>query len=292
MVNNNAITQPNSRSRGRGWCFTRNHYDGTMFEDTVACKYICYGKEVAPTTGTPHLQGYVYWDNARSLASVRRLFTGCHITQARGSYIQNKEYCSKGGDFTERGDPPTTDLERGEMEKNRWANTMDLAKSGNLDQIEPELFIRYYTSLKRIAVDYSPEVESLESCCGLWIHGLSGSGKTFAIQSRFRGQLYPKPKNQWWCGYRDQPVVLFDDISIFHVKFGDDFKIWADRYSFIADKKGSSSTIRPKLFVVTSQYTIDQIWGDEETRSALKRRFKVIEKKENIDLVLGVEYTY
>lgn len=44
-------------SRSRSWQFTVNNYidsDLTRLAQ-VECVYIVYGKEVAPTTGTPHL---------------------------------------------------------------------------------------------------------------------------------------------------------------------------------------------------------------------------------------------
>lgn len=57
--------------------------------------------------GTKHLQGYLYYDNARSFASVKKLIPKAHIEAAKGSPAQNKEYCTKEGDFFELGDMPT-----------------------------------------------------------------------------------------------------------------------------------------------------------------------------------------
>lgn len=121
-------------------------------------------------------------------------------------------------------------------------------------------------------------MERLAGPCGIWICGQSGSGKTSSVYTQFP-DAYPKPRSQWWDGYRDEPVVVLDDIDKFDVRLGGKLKHWADEYPFIAEAKGSSRKIRPVRLFVTSQYTIEEIWGDQETREALLRRFIVIEKK-------------
>ena len=55
----------------RGVCWTLFHYtdaDLTAIQEYAKdeCEYLVFGKEVCPTTGTPHLQGYLYWPNPRS----------------------------------------------------------------------------------------------------------------------------------------------------------------------------------------------------------------------------------
>jgi len=84
--------------------FTRNNYIGTLFEDTVSCKYIIYGKEVGES-GTPHLQGFVTFPEAKTLKTVIKLFNGCHVEISKAPF-QAIEYCKKEGAFVERGDPP------------------------------------------------------------------------------------------------------------------------------------------------------------------------------------------
>lgn len=219
------------------------------------------------------------------MGSVRRKLPGVHVEPAKGSLQQNQVYCRKGGEFVESGDPPVEPAERGANEIARWDLARLAAKEGRFDDIPSDIFIRQYSSLRRIHRDYMPSVVPLESLSSLWIHGLSGCGKSRSC-SRAYPDAYWKPRNQWWDGYQSEEVVVLDDVDKFDVRLGGYLKHWADYYPFIAETKGGSQRIRPNKIVVTSQYTIEDIWIDEETRSALNRRFTVIEKFVNQDILL------
>lgn len=143
--------------------------------------------------------------------------------------------------------------------------------------------MRCYSSIKKIQRDYMPKVDPLPDVSGLWIYGLSGCGKTRTVLESYP-ECYIKPRNNWWDGYQYEEVVLVDDVDIFDRALGGKLKHWGDFAPFIGECKGSSFRIRPKLVIVTSQYKIEQIWEDGETRDALNRRFKVLEKVKGFDL--------
>ena len=83
--------------RSRAYVFTLNNYteeDEKYLQEVLQCRYIIYGRETAPETGTPHLQGYVYFNSARPFNAVRKL-RKWHIEKAKGDALQNGEYVKK-----------------------------------------------------------------------------------------------------------------------------------------------------------------------------------------------------
>lgn len=76
-----------------------------------------------------------------------------------------------------------------------------------------------------------------------------------------------------------------DDIGLDHKVLGQQLKIWSDRYGCVLETKGGAIADGYSDFVVTSQYSIEEIWEDEPTRDALKRRFKVIHMSDPFNLI-------
>lgn len=74
--------------------------------------------------------------------------------------------------------------------------------------------------------------------------------------------------------YNNQEVVIIDDWSPNHECLIWHLKIWADRYPFNAETKGSSMLIRPKKIIITSNYAIEECFHNEQDIEAIKRRFK------------------
>jgi GTPase SAR1 family protein len=112
-----------------------------------------------------------------------------------------------------------------------------------------------------------------ENTRGIWIHGPAGCGKTSYIHSILEGaEVYWKPVNKWWDGYSAQKIVLIDDVDPGHSKLAHHFKLWLDRYQFPVEYKGGMKQIQPELVIITSQYSIGEVFTDQTTREAIERR--------------------
>lgn len=89
----------NNGSRSRAWCFTWNNYPTnamahlTHLFTGVALKWV-FQQEVGEETGTPHIQGLVYFKHPQTKTRVRKLLKGCHI-EVVGDLKAMIKYCSK-----------------------------------------------------------------------------------------------------------------------------------------------------------------------------------------------------
>lgn len=270
----------NHNVRSRGWCYTINNpsSDEVTAIKQTACRYHIFGRETG-AEGTPHLQGFIYFKHPRSFTATKKVLPRAHIEIAVGTPEQASAYCRKQDpNFFVTGTLPLSPKQKGEAEQDRWMNIKKFAMEGLLEEIESKVFVQNYRSLKQISVDYQTAPPSLDAPVGVWLYGESGAGKT-----TFARALHPAPflksPTKWWDSYRqkDHPVVILDDLDPYHKALGYHVKMWADKWSFVAEVKGSSLTIRPKLFVITSQYLPEAIWDDHQTVQAVRRRFKIFE---------------
>ncbi|AIF71507.1 replication-associated protein [McMurdo Ice Shelf pond-associated circular DNA virus-3] len=267
-------------SKNRNFVFTWNNYSDASktYLSTLACKYVAYAEEVAPTTGTRHLQGFIAFTNAKTIQQARSKLPGCHVETMNGSIAQSEDYCSKAGTLTEHGTKPISNDNNGRAEKLRWQRARDFAKEGKLDEIDADIFIRCYSTLKRIKSDYATKPQPIDPVC-IWIYGPTGTGKSHAVETRFPN-CYKKCMDdlKWFDGYAHEDAIYLEDIDKYQVKWGGILKRLADRWPMQASIKGAMAYIRPKFVLVTSNYRIDEIWTDPQTLEPLQRRFTEIEK--------------
>jgi len=257
-------------SRNHNYCFTHNNYEGTEMEDNVDCQYIIYGKEVS-STGTPHLQGFIRFKREKSLSAAINALPGCHVEIAK-CLNEAIEYCKKDGVFTERGKRPMTQSEKGETNIQRYKRAKTAAIEGRFDDIDPDIYIRHYSTLKKINTEHQTPPAPLSVLKNEWIWGPPGSGKS-SLALKENPDHYLKGLNKWWDGYNGQPVVIVDDLDQFHRALTPDIKQWAHHHPFPCEKKGGVDCIRPQKIVITSNFSIDEIWEDATTREAMHRRF-------------------
>lgn len=267
-------------SQSRRWCFTLNNptpEDLDRIEAMMECaQYGVVGDEVG-ASGTPHCQGFVFLKMRKTLGGMRQFLPTAHFEIARGTIAQASDYCKKDGKFREYGTFPEEPAKTGaDAERNRWKRIREEVTLAGVEAVTDDCaYITHYANLKSIAKDHPLPVGEAAGLTGIWYYGVSGAGKSRRARTEYPVH-YAKNCNKWWDGYTGQDSVIIDDWDPSHACLGHHLKIWADRYPFNAETKGGSVMIRPKRIIVTSQYHPDQIWADEPTQDAIRRRFTVI----------------
>lgn len=115
-------------SRGKNWAFTLNNptpqlvgelfnvagevqegvqpLPGTLKELLTHCAYLIVGHELAPTTGTEHLQGFIQFKDRVRMTQIKTWLgiDSVHLELAKKPPLANQRYCQKTGKFREFGE--------------------------------------------------------------------------------------------------------------------------------------------------------------------------------------------
>lgn len=138
-------------SRTRFWVWTLNNWTRDeeeaicTFAQDARCTYLVYGRELAPTTGTPHLQGYTIFESdvrlsrAKSLLGTNRL----SLRRANGTPQQASDYCKKDGDYVEFGSLP----ESSQGKRTDWERFRTYVESANTSELTDRLLFERFPGL-------------------------------------------------------------------------------------------------------------------------------------------------
>lgn len=113
-------------SRAKKWVYTLNNPSENelrtaedLYLSSHGLIYHVFGKETGDS-GTPHLQGFILFQERKRLSTLRSIFSRAHFEVARGTPHQAADYCKKEGDFKEFGSlPPQTQGKRSDWERLR-----------------------------------------------------------------------------------------------------------------------------------------------------------------------------
>lgn len=270
-------------SRHRAFCFTLNNYSiaNEQAIQSLEFRYLCYGRETAPTTGTPHLQGYVYFEDGKTMRTVIKMFPqGTHLEPARGSPAQAIEYCQKEDkNAFVSGTPPTSQKEKGTGEQDRWQGYLQAVAEGNLSALPPRILANNLRGLQyanQALMNSKRDLSDVE-IDNIWLWGPAGTGKTTRVMdAHIPEQLYIKDTvDPRWDGYADEPYVLIDDYD--RKSFGvDHLKRWCGNQRFSVQMRYARAIIRPQRFYITSNYHPSELFEARDLE-AIMRRFTVID---------------
>lgn len=171
------------------------------------CRYLIYGRELAPTTGTKHLQGACSLNEQQRLNFIKNklvslapedkkdFFNTIHIEPCKKSIFANSAYCKKSGDFWEFKTPGynfklnnKSIKEQNNLKK--FDKALQLAISNKYDEIDSKILITHQSSLKNIKYIFNKNYVTPNLLLGskygnyfknhfLFLHGTTGTLKSY-----------------------------------------------------------------------------------------------------------------
>lgn len=275
----------------RHWCWTLNNYTVEHREhiaNTVApaAEFLVYQPERGEQ-GTPHLQGFVSFENARTFAGVQRLFGPCgvHLERMRGTIGQAVAYCRK-------EDTRDADAGFGVVSFGREPDGPGQGSRTDLDAIGKRLregetvkaiaedypgdFIRYHRGFIAYANLFAP-VRNAKSRVH-WFYGTTGTGKSHAARERAPDAYWKSAAHTWWDGYDGRSDVVIDDYRTSFCKFSYLLNLF-DEYQFQVEIKGGTINFAARNIYVTAPQHPRKMWVSrtDEALAQLMRRIEVIE---------------
>lgn len=281
--------------KSRHFVFTLNNYTD---EQLNACcegwngqseqrnlTYLGFGKEVGAVERTPHLQGYVRFQNQvrwqSAVDALRALFgleRNPHVERARGSATQAIAYCEKDGNYTEYGVRPAqgkrTDL--GDvLEKISAGATVQEACEEN-----PSVYVKFQRGLQGWAQLQQPHRDWPMEV--IWCWGPTGSGKSRYCHEQAPSAYWKDPCSKWWDNYQNESDVVIDDFRPCKELSLSFLLRLCDRYKLQVESKGGYLRFNSKRIFFTAPKRPDDLlrdieWvGDEKIEQLMRRVTKII----------------
>lgn len=204
------------QKRGRKWTITWNNKNKKDIEKVLGkfqdkIKYMIASDEIAPTTGTPHVQAYMETKSKVSLSTVKNWFDrGIHLELARTSQEHNTTYCSKEDPeplvFGEPDRPGTrTDIQ----------SALADIKAGKtweqLNEDHGEVLVKYPSGMKLVKSIQEKSSRTQFRSVRVEVHyGKTGTGKTRYAMSQ--PNVYKiSPPYDWFDGYEGEDCLVIDE---------------------------------------------------------------------------------
>lgn len=250
------------------WIGTLNNPDTTTMEEfikawvDIAGAVYATGQLEKGANGTPHIQYFVQYKDKKRLGTLKKQcsksnFTGINLNNGADNYC-NKEDTRVEGPWT-FGIRPAKLNKTGDLAR-RNKELIEMGAKRAID--EGHVKIEKLKSLMQSLDAYtllSPPIAAIEGPLQHeWHWGVSGSGKSHNTRTKYP-DAYLKGRNVWWDGYTNQETVIIEEMAPDKI-CASHMKDWADKWSFIAQVKGSSVKIRPIRILVTSNYSIQECY--------------------------------
>lgn len=278
----------------RHFCFTINNPSNQDINalETVSShksfKYMVFGREIAPTTGTMHLQGYIELNTPSRRNALRILLGGrAALFKRYGSREQARNYCMKEGKYIEIGkwDP------KGQGARTDLESLMELIREDvpqrEIMELLPNTFSRHMKFAEKylalVERDASKDFRKIHTTV---IHGSAGKGKSRIareLEEAAGGRLFVVNTDETFPfdGYDGEDAIILDD---FYGGLKHHFLLNVlDGYQLRVNVKGSHRYARWTRVYITSNDAPEQWYARGVTPALARRLHKIINIDEIID---------
>lgn len=263
--------------KNRNYCFTI--FGDWNFVKHKDISYICFQKELCPSTNKLHYQGYIELSKPSRMNYVKDLLNckNAHLEKRLGTQQQAIDYCKKDSGV------PGSFFECGTKSNQGKRNDLNVL----LSELKDKKLNEFCIENPSLTIKYSKGIQFLKNCfdsvslVNRDVHvsvliGPPGCGKTRFAYDTY-SDIYKLNTNTnntlWFDGYNDNKVLLIDDFSGW-IRFTELLTI-LDRYPYRCQLKGGYCWAKWDKVIITSNYPICN-WYSDVNASALKRRINFI----------------
>jgi len=268
----------------RGWFLTWNSppadWKTAFAVETLQEKHVMYAVWQLEEVLTPHVQGYLEFENAVRRTAVAKMFPGGHVEKRLGTPQEAMTYCTKEATRIEGpwdfGTLPLGSGSRSDLE----ALTESIEGGATLHSLALEharSVLKYHRGIQaliawRVPARHRPDIQVTV----YW--GDTGTGKTRLVYEKepdVFAVMTPTGKTVWFDGYEQQATVLFDDFRPSWMPLSYLLRL-LDRYPMTVQVKGGTVSWNP-LHVYLTCDSHPRTWFLEESGSQqLMRRISSI----------------
>lgn len=259
----------------RNWAFTDFkflNWSSIYKEYTDVIRYVVWGKEICPTTGTPHYQGWIQLVNKRRMRPLLKMIGSkdLYIRPCYAPEFNNDKYCAKDGDFKSHGkfisQGYRTDLEAVKNKIDNGATMKEVADENF------QMFLQYGRGLAKykemVDKECAKEFRQVETHV---LYGHTAVGKTRTAMEKATYKIEGNAL-KWWDGYENDKTILIDEFSN-QIPITELLNL-LDGYQLRLPIKGGHTYARWTKVFITTNVSIDDWYPNARPmhREALLRR--------------------
>lgn len=301
-------------SRVHSYIFTLNNYTAKEIDDiqSLDYNYIIYGKEIGES-GTPHLQGFVNFENAKTMSAIHKL-KGWKRTALKPANkpLSAIDYCRKGSQSHTEWEQDGTSgknygigadvFERGSFSQGKRTDLDEVynrVKEGeSVDNIaweNPDAYGRCFKVLEKLEDIKMRKTFRTTMTEGIWIYGKTGTGKSEFVYNNFDlTQSYSYPyDNGWWDGYKQQSCVIIDEFRG-QIPFNEILRMVDKHPNYCVRRRcREPMPFTSKKVIITSSMNPQEVFNKlskNDSLSQLYRRFSIYEMINGESILRTEEY--